>query len=97
MSRPGPPNGRPDLLLVHLYPDLLRTYGDRGNVLALVKRAEWRGFRVQVAGVTRGEPIPERANLIFMGAAPIASRRSSGSTCGPGVRRSRRPPRAAPS
>jgi CobQ-like glutamine amidotransferase family enzyme len=67
VSRSGPPNGRPDLLVVHLYPDLLRTYGDRGNVLALVKRAEWRGFRVRVAGVTRGEPIPERANLIFMG------------------------------
>jgi lipid II isoglutaminyl synthase (glutamine-hydrolysing) len=67
VSHAGSANGRPDLVLVHLYPDLLRTYGDRGNVLTLVKRAEWRGFRVEVAGVTRGESIPERANLIFMG------------------------------
>lgn len=59
--------GSEDLLLAHLYPDLLRTYGDRGNVLALARRAEWRGFRVRVAGVTRGEPLPPGAGLVFMG------------------------------
>jgi len=47
-----------DLVLVHLYPDLLRTYGDRGNVLCLQRRAEWRGFAVDVIGVRRGEAIP---------------------------------------
>ena len=26
-----------DLTVTHLYPDLLRTYGDRGNVLTLVR------------------------------------------------------------
>lgn len=56
-----------DLVLVHLYPRLLRTYGDRGNVLALVRRAEWRGFRVRVDEVGIGEPIPHRANLVLLG------------------------------
>jgi lipid II isoglutaminyl synthase (glutamine-hydrolysing) len=56
-----------DLTLVHLYPDLLRTYGDRGNVLALQRRAEWRGFTVSVVPVTRGEPIPLEANIVLMG------------------------------
>lgn len=56
-----------DLVLVHLYPDLLRTYGDRGNVVALRRRAEWRGFGVEVAGVSRGERIPPEGNLIVIG------------------------------
>ena len=57
----------PDLVLVHLYPDLLAAYGDRGNVVTLVRRAEWRGFSVRVEPVTRGEPLPRRAELILIG------------------------------
>jgi CobQ-like glutamine amidotransferase family enzyme len=56
-----------DLVLVHLYPDLLRTYGDRGNVLALLRRAEWRGFRVDVVATQRGDRLPESAGLIVIG------------------------------
>ncbi len=56
-----------DLVMVHLYPDLLRTYGDRGNVLTLERRASWRGFRVDVVQVSRGEPIPKGAGLVFLG------------------------------
>ena len=33
----------PALRLVHLYPDLMSVYGDRGNVLTLARRAAWRG------------------------------------------------------
>jgi CobQ-like glutamine amidotransferase family enzyme len=57
----------PDLSLVHLYPDLLMTYGDRGNVLTLSRRAAWRGFSVQVTGVSRGEVIPARTDLVMIG------------------------------
>ena len=57
----------PDLVVVHLYPDLLMTYGDRGNVLTIARRAEWRGFRVRIEGVTRGEPFPARTDLIVIG------------------------------
>lgn len=56
-----------DLSLVHLYPDLLMTYGDRGNVLTLSRRAAWRGFSVQVTGVSRGEPIPAQTDLVMIG------------------------------
>ncbi len=56
-----------DLVLAHLYPDLLLTYGDRGNVLALEKRAEWRGFRVEVVATQRGDRLPESAGLIVIG------------------------------
>jgi CobQ-like glutamine amidotransferase family enzyme len=72
MRREARPAGRrgsvgADLRIVHLYPDLLRTYGDRGNVLALRRRAEWRGFRIEVAAVSRGERIPADAGLILLG------------------------------
>lgn len=57
----------PDLVLAHLYPDLLHTYADRGNLLTLSRRAEWRGFSVEVAGVTVGEPLPPHPGLIVIG------------------------------
>jgi CobQ-like glutamine amidotransferase family enzyme len=57
-----------NLRLVHLYPDLMNVYGDRGNVLALVRRAEWRGFQVEVREVSLGDRLdPEDVDLIFFG------------------------------
>jgi len=37
-----------------LYPDLMNIYGDRGNILTLVKRAEWRGLEASVVELGRG-------------------------------------------
>jgi len=56
-----------DLVLAHLYPDLLHTYADRGNLLTLGRRAEWRGFSVEVAGVTLGERLPPHPGVIVIG------------------------------
>jgi CobQ-like glutamine amidotransferase family enzyme len=56
-----------DLLVVSLYPDLLRTYGDRGNVMALQHRAEWRGFDVRVEEVSRGDRFPPNADIAVIG------------------------------
>jgi CobQ-like glutamine amidotransferase family enzyme len=56
------------LRLVHLYPDLMNVYGDRGNVLTLVRRAEWRGLAVDVDQISLGEHFdPRAADLIFFG------------------------------
>ena len=57
----------PDLVLAHLYPDLLHTYADRGNLLTLTRRAEWRGFSVEVTGVTLGERLPPHPGVIVIG------------------------------
>ena len=58
----------PPLRLVHLYPDLMSVYGDRGNVLALVRRAEWRGIDVEVSLLSIGDELdPSEADLIFFG------------------------------
>ncbi len=37
-----------------LYPDLMNIYGDRGNILVLLKRAEWRGFEPRLVELGRG-------------------------------------------
>ncbi len=56
------------LRLVHLYPDLMSVYGDRGNVLTLVRRAEWRGISVDVRELSVGDELdPHAADLIFFG------------------------------
>lgn len=54
-----------------LYPDLMSTYGDRGNVLVLQKRAEWRNIQVTVQPLSVGSSDKDlgQCDLIFMGGA----------------------------
>ena len=57
-----------DLRIAHLYPDLMSIYGDRGNVLALERRARWRGIAVEVRACTVGDTLdPAWADLYFFG------------------------------
>jgi lipid II isoglutaminyl synthase (glutamine-hydrolysing) len=49
-----------------LYPDLLGTYGDGGNALALAERARRRGLDVESVSVTLGNEVPE-ASLYLLG------------------------------
>src|SRR5260370_22226992 len=37
-----------------LYSDLMNIYGDRGNILTLLKRAEWRDFDARLIELGRG-------------------------------------------
>jgi len=37
-----------------LYPDLMNIYGDRGNILTLLKRAEWRNYDAKLLELGRG-------------------------------------------
>lgn len=34
--------------ILHLYPDLLNLYGDKGNIECMRKRLEWRGIKAEV-------------------------------------------------
>jgi len=43
--------GRARLTIHHLYADMMNLYGDRGNVISIKKRAEWRGISVEVVDV----------------------------------------------
>lgn len=54
-----------------LYPDLMSTYGDRGNIIALQKRCEWRGIEATIMPVST-ETSPqkiEKIDLLFGGGA----------------------------
>ncbi len=54
--------------IYHLYPDHLNLYGDRGNMLALCRRAEWHGIKVKIIAVNPGDPINfSNCDLLFMG------------------------------
>ncbi len=56
------------LRICHLYPDLLNLYGDRGNILALVRRAQWYGLEVSVVSKGLGESVdPREFDLFFIG------------------------------
>jgi CobQ-like glutamine amidotransferase family enzyme len=46
------------LRIAHLYPSLLNVAGDGGNLIALQRRAQWRGIPVEVVAVEKGE-IPD--------------------------------------
>ena len=55
------------LTICWLYPTSMNIYGDRGNVLALERRAQWRGIDVTTIGAGIGEPLPEDVDLFFIG------------------------------
>ena len=59
------------LTIAWLYPNLMGTYGDRGNIIALVKRCQWRGIEVEVKemGLAEDNESLISSNLIFMGGA----------------------------
>ena len=61
--------GRIRLTIHHLYADMMNLYGDRGNVIAIKKRAEWRGIPVDVVDVGLGEGISptSSADLFLFG------------------------------
>ena len=57
-----------ELRICHLYPDVLNLYGDRGNVLTMKKRLEWRGLGCSVTELPLGEKLPlGRFDLFFIG------------------------------
>ena len=54
--------------IAHLYPELLNLYGDRGNVLALVRRLQLRGVGVEVERIGVGDRFdPQAHDLMFLG------------------------------
>ena len=57
-----------NLKIAHLYPELLNLYGDRGNIISLKKRAEWRGIDVEVKEYKLADEIDfENIDILFIG------------------------------
>ncbi|NLU69815.1 glutamine amidotransferase [Streptomyces sp. HNM0574] len=55
------------LRVVWVYPDLLSTYGDQGNVLLVERRAQQRGLGVQRVDVRSDQPIPTSGDIYLIG------------------------------
>ncbi len=62
----GDTDERP-LSLVWVYPDLLSTYGDRGNLLILARRAQLRGLPVECVAVRSDEKMPPYGDIYLIG------------------------------
>jgi CobQ-like glutamine amidotransferase family enzyme len=56
-----------ELVIVSLYPRDMNIYGDRGNVLALTRRAREHGFEPRVVEVNPGDALPERIDIVIGG------------------------------
>ncbi|MGX6604283.1 type 1 glutamine amidotransferase [Micromonosporaceae bacterium Da 78-11] len=55
------------LRIVWIYPDLLSTYGDRGNLLILARRAQLRGIPVETYEIRSDQPMPWGADIYLIG------------------------------
>ncbi len=67
-ARARPPRrGTRALRLIWVYPDLLSTYGDRGNLLVLERRARLRGIDVESIEVNSDQPVPRDGDIYLMG------------------------------
>lgn len=64
-----------------LYPDLMSTYGDRGNVMVLAKRCTWRGIKAEIVPVTLETSTTTllSCDIVFMGGAQDRQQKLAGS------------------
>ena len=54
-----------ELRVLALYPDQMNIYADRGNIVFLRRRCEWRGIGFSYAGAGPGESIDPGAHDLF--------------------------------
>jgi lipid II isoglutaminyl synthase (glutamine-hydrolysing) len=66
-GRVGAAGGASKLRLVWVYPDLLSTYGDRGNLLVLGRRARLRGIEVETNEVNSDQRVPAHGDIYLLG------------------------------
>ncbi len=58
-----------ELKILHLYPDLLNLYGDRGNIACMKKRLTWRSIGAEVISHTcdSGDFSLDGVDIVFIG------------------------------
>jgi CobQ-like glutamine amidotransferase family enzyme len=56
------------LIVGYLYPDIMSSYGDRGNVATIVRRCGWRGITAEVWELRLGDAvIADEVDLLMLG------------------------------
>lgn len=60
-----------EINIVNMYPEALNLYGDKGNIIALEKRCEWRDIRANIIefGFSSDSDILKKADIILLGGA----------------------------
>jgi CobQ-like glutamine amidotransferase family enzyme len=53
--------------ILHIYPNEMNTYGDRGNLLTLTRRAEWHGLEPVVHFYHAGDQLPAQVDVVLGG------------------------------
>lgn len=64
------------LRILTLFPAELGINGDAGNVLALTRRAGWRGLEAELVSFEPGGALPDRVDLVHIGAGPLTAQRA---------------------
>jgi lipid II isoglutaminyl synthase (glutamine-hydrolysing) len=58
----------PKITIGHLYPEVMNTRGDRGNISAIVRRCAWRGITAEVSELRMGDPLrADDVDLLMIG------------------------------
>ena len=55
------------ITILHLYSHDMNIYGDRGNILCLLKRVEWHGFKPKLIEYNQGDVFPDNVDIIVGG------------------------------
>jgi CobQ-like glutamine amidotransferase family enzyme len=58
---------KPVLHIVQLYPRDMNIYGDWGNVLTVMRRAEWHGYKPVLTEYNPGDAFPDDVDIIIGG------------------------------
>lgn len=57
-----------ELNILHIFPELLNLYGDRGNITVLKKRCELRGIKANIISCSMEEELPlASADILYLG------------------------------
>lgn len=56
-----------ELVIVQLYSRAMNIYGDWGNVLTVMRRAQWHGYTPRLIEYNEGDPFPEHVDIIIGG------------------------------
>lgn len=78
------------IVIAHLYPAEMNIYGDLGNIIALRRRLEWRGYATEVRAVEPGQAFDfASADIVFGGGGQDSGQLRIGADLverGPGLR-----------
>jgi lipid II isoglutaminyl synthase (glutamine-hydrolysing) len=55
------------ITILQLYPNEMNIYGDRGNILTLMRRLDWHGYKPELIFHHPGKPFPHNADLVVGG------------------------------